>query len=130
MLIISCVDGAGMAAPNEEIINKSAKELQDKGFNLEMEGDFTKHLGIGMEHRDDGSVCMTQKGSIKKIIATAKMQGCEPNKTPAPLTALGSDAKGEPWDQNHWDCASVVRMSLCVSNNARPDIAFAASQVT
>ena len=85
------------------------KELQDKGFDLEMEGDFTKHLSIGMEHRDDGSVCMTQKGPIKKTIAAAKMQGCKPNNTPALLTAPGSDAKGEPWDQNHWDHASIVK---------------------
>ena len=130
MLIILCVDDARIAAPNEESINKLVKELRDEGFDLKMEGDFAKHLGIGMEHRDDGSVCMTQKGLIKKIIATAKMQGCKPNKTPALLTALGLDAGGEPWDQNHWDCASVVRMSSCTSNNTRPDTAFAASQVT
>ena len=72
---------------------------------------------------------MTQKGSIEKIIVTVKMQGCKMNKTATLLTAPGSDAKGEPWDQNHWDCASVIGMSLCVSNNTRPDITFAASQV-
>ena len=129
MLIILCVDNAGIAAPNEESINKPVKELWDEGFDLEMEGDFTKCLGIGVEHRDDRSVCMTQKGPIKKIIVTAKMQGCEPNKTPALLTASGSDAEGEPWDQNHWDCASIVRMLLCSSNNTGPDISIAASQV-
>ena len=103
MLIVLHVDNARIAAPNEESINKPVKELRDKGFNLEMEGDFTKHLGIGTEHRDDRSVCMTQKGLIEKIIATAKMQGCKPNKTPAVPTALGLDAEGKPWDQNHWD---------------------------
>ena len=53
MLIVLCVDDAGTTAPNEESIDKLVKELQDKGFDLEMEGDFTKHLGIRMEHRDD-----------------------------------------------------------------------------
>ena len=130
MLIILCVDDAGMAAPNKEITNDLVKELRDEGFNLETEGDFTECLGIGMEHRDDGTVCMTQKGLIKKIIlATAKMEGCNLNKTPALLTALGSDAEGAPWNQDHWDCASIVSMLLCASNNTRPDIAFAASQV-
>ena len=66
-----------------------------------MEGDFTECPGIGMEHRDDGTVCMTQKGSIKKIVATAEMKECNPNKTPALTAAPGSDAKGKPWDQNH-----------------------------
>ena len=130
MLIILCVDDARMAAPNEESMNDLVKELRDKGFDLEMEDDFTECPGIRMEHRDDMTVCMTQKGLIKKkIIATAKMKECDPNKTPALTTALGSDAKGKPWDQNHWDCASIVRMLLCVSNNTRPEIPFAASQV-
>ena len=86
-----------------------------------MEGDFTECLGIGMEHRDDGTV--------KKIIAAAKMKECNPNKTPALTTALGSDAKGELWDQNHQDCTSIVGMLLCVFNDTRPDTTFAASQV-
>ena len=50
MLIVLCVDDAKMAAPNEGSINKLVKELRDKGFDLEMEGDFTECLGIGMEH--------------------------------------------------------------------------------
>ena len=73
MLIILCVDDARTAAPNRKSINKPVKELQEKGFDPEMEGDFTEHLGIGTEHRDDGSAHMTQKGPIKKIIAMAKM---------------------------------------------------------
>ena len=88
-----------------------------------------EHLGIGVEHRDDRTVCMTQKGLIKKIIATTKTKECNPNKTPALTTALGPDAKGELWDQNHWDCASIARMLLCVSTNTRPDATFAVSHV-
>ena len=94
-----------------------------------MEGNFTECLGIGMEHRDDGSVCMTQEGLIEKIIATAEMQGFKLNKTPALPAAPGSDAEDEPWDEKHWDCTSVVGMPLHVSNNTRPDIAFEVSQV-
>ena len=50
-----------------------------------MEGDFTECPGIGIEHRDDGTISMTQKGPIEKIITTAKMKECKPNKTPASL---------------------------------------------
>ena len=72
---------------------------------------------------------MIQRGLIKKIIATAKIQGCKPNETPALLTALESDAEGELWDQNQWDHANVVGKLLCASNNTRPDIMFVVSQV-
>ena len=129
LIIILCADDAGMAAPDKESVNNPVKELQDGGFDSEMEGDFVECPGIGMEHGDDGTLCMTQNGSIKKIIATAKMKECSPNKTPALTTALGLDTEGKPWDQNHWDCASIVGMLLCVSNNARADSTLAASQV-
>ena len=89
MLIILCADNARTAAPDKESINNLVKELQDEGFDLEMEGDFTEHLGIRMEHRDDRTICMTQKGLIKKTIAVAKMkEQCNLNKTPALTAAL------------------------------------------
>ena len=89
MLMIPCADDAGMAAPDEESVNNPVEELQDEGFDLEMEGDFTEHLGIRMEHRDDRTICMTQKGLIKKTIAVAKMkEQCNLNKTPALTAAL------------------------------------------
>ena len=86
-----------------------------------MEGDFMECLGIGM--------CDPERLDQENHCTTAKMKGCNANKTPTWLTALGSDAEGEPWDQNHWDCASIVGMSLHASNNTRLDITFAASQV-
>ena len=51
MLIVLCADDAGTAAPNEESIDNLVEELQDKGFDLEMEGDFTECLSIRVEHR-------------------------------------------------------------------------------
>ena len=44
------VDDTGIAAPNKEATEKFVKELQNEGFDLEMEGNFAECLGIGMEH--------------------------------------------------------------------------------
>ena len=57
------------------------------------------------------------------------MTDYNPNKTPASTVALGSDKKGEPWDQSQWSYSSIVGMLLYVSNNTRPYITFAVSQV-
>ena len=94
-----------------------------------MEGDFTSYLGIGIDEFEDGSRHMTQKGLIKKVIQTTKMENCNPNWTPAIQLALGSDPDGEPYDQSQFNYASVVGMLLYLSNNTRPDITFAVSQV-
>ena len=72
---------------------------------------------------------MTQKRLIEKIIETTKMTDCKPNWTPTTQVALGSDPEGELYNQKDWNYASMVGMLLYVSNNTRPDITFAVSQV-
>ena len=54
--MILYVDDAGIAAPKREDVNKFVKELQTEGFDLEIEGDFTEYLGIGIEELPDGVV--------------------------------------------------------------------------
>ena len=129
MMIILYVDNAGIAAPCQQDIEKFVEELRSAGFDLEIEGDFTEHLGIAIDKEADGTRCVHQKGLIKKIIETTKMTSCNPNHTPAMQVALGSDPEGAEWKNEDWNYASVVGMLLCVSNNTRPDIAFAVSQV-
>ena len=129
LMMVLYVDDAGIAAPNKEIIHEFVNELREHGFDLEIEGKFSSYLGIGIETFKDGSRHMTQKGLIKKVIQTAKMGNCNPNWTPCTQLALGSDPDGEPYDQSQFNYASVVGMLLYLSNNTRPDITFAVSQV-
>jgi hypothetical protein len=71
---------------------------------------------------------MTQTGLIKKIIATTKMENCNPNWVPAAKEALGIDPEGKPMEED-WSYPSIIGMLLYLSTNTRPDIAFAISQV-
>ena len=129
MLATPCVDNASTAAPGKESVNSQVnEELQDEGFDLEMEGDFAECLGITMEQRSDGAICVSQRGLIKRMIATAKMGECKPNKTPTLTTAPEVDPEGKHWDQNHWDHAGIFGLLLCVTNDTRPDILLTASQ--
>ena len=77
--MILCVDDAGIAAPSRTNVEEFVKELCAEGFELEIEGDFTEHLGMGIKEMPDGTQHMTQKGLIKKIVATTKMTDCKPN---------------------------------------------------
>jgi hypothetical protein len=43
---------------------------------------------------------MTQTGLIKKIIATTKMENCNPNWVPAAKEALRIDPEGEPLEED------------------------------
>jgi Reverse transcriptase (RNA-dependent DNA polymerase) len=128
LLVVTFVDDVGIAAPTEKIIDDFINKLRDKGFELEKEGSFEQFLGIKFERNErEGSIELTQKGLISKIIAVTGLQSCKPNATPASQLALGRDEDGEPMDEA-WSYSSVIGMLLYLSTNTRPDISFAVSQ--
>ena len=129
ILLVLYVDDAGISAPSKDVINDFVSQLKDLGFDLDIEDDFNSYLGIGIEEFANGSRHMTQKGLIKKLLQATDMTDCNPNWCPTTQVALGSDPEGEPYDQKQFNYASVVGMLLYLSNNTRPDITFAVSQV-
>jgi hypothetical protein len=129
LMIVLYVDDAGIVAPMVELIDAFVDGLKAKGFELMKEGSFSEFLGIKFEEDTlAGSITMTQMGLIKKIIATTKMENCNPNWVPAAKEALGIDPEGEPMEED-WSYPSIIEMLLYLSTNTRPDIAFAVSQV-
>jgi len=129
LLIVLYVDDAGIAAPEAKYIDEFISSLETKGFTLTKEGTFSEFLGIKFtENKDAGTITLTQKGLIKKIISATNMENCNPNWTPAATTALGMDPDGELMTEE-WSYPSIVGMLLYLSTNTRPDIAFAVSQV-
>ena len=94
------VDDSGITAPTIELINEFIDGLKAKGFELTKEGSFSEFLGIKFEEDTSaGSINVTQTGLIKKIIATTKMENCNPNWVPATKEALGIDTEGEPMEE-------------------------------
>jgi len=129
LLIVLYVDDAGIAAPATKYIDEFISSLETKGFTLTKEGTFSEFLGIKFtENKDAGTITLTQKGLIKKIISATNLENCNPNWTPAATTALGMDPDGELMTEE-WSYPSIVGMLLYLSTNTRPDIAFAVSQV-
>jgi hypothetical protein len=130
LMIVLYVDDAGIAAPTVELIDVFVDGLKAKGFELTKKGSFSEFLGIKFEEDTSaGSITMTQTGLIKKIIATTKIENCNPNWVPAAKEALRIDPEGKPMEED-WSYPSIVGMLLYLLTNTRPDIAFAVSQVT
>ena len=128
MMLVVYVDDVGIAAKQEKDVDDLVVRLKKKGFQLTREGSFSEFLGIKFEkNSNDGSINMTQKGLIKKIIDSTEMTNCNPNWTPASTTPLGSDPDGEPMDEI-WNYRSIIGMLLYLTTNTRPDIALAVSQ--
>ena len=78
--MIIYVDDVGIAAPNSNLIDKFVINLKVCGFELTKEGSISKYLGIKFEESlDDGTIMLTQKGLIKKILSATGMENCSPN---------------------------------------------------
>jgi len=128
-LIVLYVDDAGLAARNADDIDELINRLRKRGFELQREKTFSEYLGIKFEHNaQSGTITMTQKGLINKIIASTGMESCNPNWVLAARLALGTDPDGEPMTKS-WSYPSIVGMLLYLATNTRPNIAFAVSQV-
>ena len=127
LLIVQYVDDCGIAAPNKAIIDKFVKDLRTLGFELTQEESFAEFLGIKFDKKPDGSIHCSQVGLIKKTLAAASMEDCNPVSTPTIMTTLGSDPDGKPMT-DPWSPRSICGMLLYLSTNTRPDISFAVSQ--
>jgi hypothetical protein len=100
MMLVVYVDDMGISAKRKEDVDDMVARLRKKGFELTREGTFSEFLGIKFEKNpEDGSIKMTQKGLISKIIEAAGMTDCNPNWTPASTTPIGIDPNGEPMDK-------------------------------
>ena len=129
IMVVVYVDDLGIAYSNADDLDKLFKALERKNLSFTREGSFTDFLGIKFT-RDamTGTLTLTQKGLIAKILEAAQMSDCKPNWTPAPLLALGIDPDGKPMCET-WSYRSIIGMLLYLSTNTRPDITFAVSQV-
>lgn len=47
--MILCVNDAGIVAPKREDVEEFTEEPCTEGFDLDAEGAFTEHLGIGVK---------------------------------------------------------------------------------
>jgi hypothetical protein len=129
IMVVVYVDDLGIAYANANDLEGLFKKLEGRSLAFTREGSFTDFLGIKFT-RDikSGTLTLTQKGLINKILEAAQMTDCKPNWTPAPLSALGIDPDGTPMSET-WSYRSIIGMLLYLSTNTRPDITFAVSQV-
>ena len=129
IMVVVYVDDLGIAYANANDLEGLFKKLEGRSLAFTREGSFTDFLGIKFT-RDikTGTLTLTQKGLINKILEAAQMTDCKPNWTPAPLSALGIDPDGTPMSET-WSYRSIIGMLLYLSTNTRPDITFAVSQV-
>jgi hypothetical protein len=122
------VDDTLFYSPKPEYIDEVIQKLRDAEMDLEEEGSVAGFLGVHIERNEkDGSIKLTQKGLIKRIIETLNIQHLPIKHTPAAAEPLVLDADGDPPNATY-SYPSVVGMLQYLQAHSRPDITFAVSQ--
>jgi Reverse transcriptase (RNA-dependent DNA polymerase) len=125
--LVVYVDDVIIASKDEKAIDALIAKLKTTS-DFTDDGELSSFLGIDVT-RDDaaGTFTLKQPGLTARIIAALGLADANPNFVPALPDALGSDLDGPPMTET-WDYRSVIGMLLYLSNNSRPDIAFAVHQ--
>jgi len=88
------VDDTLFYSPKQEYIDEVIEKLQDQEMGLEVEGSITGFLGVHIEcDNKDGSIKLTQKGFIKRIIDTLQIGHLPYKYMPATANPLVKDAE-------------------------------------
>ena len=95
-------------------------------MELEVEDDVAGFLGVHIDKKADGTIELTQKGLIQRILRSLDVKKKTTKRTPAVFGALGLDPEGEP-AQGTFSYASVIGMLLYLTGHSRPDLQFAVS---
>jgi len=129
LIVVTHVDDFGIAFSSKEVLEEFLKELEANSLSCTREESFHEFLGIQIDKPDDGTLLLTQKGLIKKVLEAAKMENCNTAHTPAQAAALGAHEDAEPHNDKEFNPRSIVGMLMCLATNTRIDIALAVSQV-
>ena len=134
MICLIYVDDTIITGPDPIAIEKLIKSLgvaedeQIHTFELRDEGEVGAFLGIQIERHENDNFYLTQTGLIKKVLITAGMENSKATvKTPASTTPLGLDINGDSFNES-WEYPVIIGMLLYLSQNSRPDIAYAVHQ--
>ena len=121
------VDDTLFYARDPKDINAAIDGLRNLGMELEKEEDVAGFLGVHIDRRSDGTIKLTQKGLIKRIVDALNIAHLPTKRTPAKLGVLAADPKGE-MPNGTFSYPSVLGMMGYLQANSRLDISFAVAQ--
>ncbi len=90
------VDNTILYAKNPEDINAVVQSVHDRDMELQQQEDIAGLLGVHIDRQPDGTIKLTQKGLIKRIIEVLNIDHLPDKKTGAKLGVVGIDEYGDP----------------------------------
>ena len=118
------VDDAILHAHSDEVLEEVLQAIDKAGYAFSRDETFASYLGVLVEHLPDGTKKLSQPGLVRQLLDVMGMTDCNPARTPisGPLFA---HKDSEHHDRGSFNYRSALGMLQYLTNNTRPEIAFA-----
>ena len=128
VIVLVYVDDTLFYSPRKEWIDEAIKKIEKQDLELEIEDSVAGFLGVRIERNEkDGTIKLTQKGLIKRIVKALQIQHLPRKLTPVTKEPLVADKDGM-LPQGRFSYPSVIGMLQYLQGHSRPDITYAVSQ--
>jgi hypothetical protein len=128
-IVICFIDDTLILTKDPKVADSVIEGLRNAGLDLDKEstsGNIANYLGIEIRRERDGTLVLTQKGLIKRILEAMSLESANPKDTPA-IKVLGSFKDSPPFSGSY-NYRSVVGMMMYLTSSTCPDCAFAIHQ--
>ena len=122
-VIVLYVDDAIIFGKDDDSIDKLLSELKDKAYDFSRDGSFSSYLGIKLDHRDDGTIKMSQPGLKQATVDVMGLSNANSAKTPITGPLFRHD-DSPPFD-GRFNYRSALGMLQYIGNNTHPECAYA-----
>ena len=123
-IILLYVDDAIVMGRNDEAVKGVLEEIRNQGYSFNRDGDFKSYLGINLEHRDDGSIKMSQPHLARSLVDSTGLNNANIAVTPS-TGPLFRYKDSEAFDRSQFNYRSAIGIAQYLGNNTRPDCAYA-----
>jgi hypothetical protein len=123
-------DDSLLTGPDEAELDGIIVKMQAVGLKMTYEDGVDDFLGVNIQHKEDGTIHLTQPHLIESILNDLRLAGTTivSKRTPSAITKiLWRHLDAEPFDQ-HFHYRSAIGKLNYLEKSTRPDIAYATHQ--
>ena len=126
-LYVLYTDDSILTGPTQEELLSIVKEIKSTGLKVTVEGDIGDFLGVNINHKEDGTIELTQPHLIDSILQDLRLDRNNPGTkdTPAASSKVLRRFLDTPEFDRHFDYRSVIGKINYLEKSTRPDISFA-----
>jgi Reverse transcriptase (RNA-dependent DNA polymerase) len=124
------VDDSILLGPNPDELDTIIEEMKGTGSNVTVEGEISDFLGVKTEHKDDGTIHLTQPHLIDSILKELNLDRPDNNSKDTPAASskiLGRHPESKDFD-NYFHYRRAIGKLNYLEKSTRPDIAYAVHQ--